>query len=65
MTVATVTVEEAAAWLQAGEAVLIDVREPDEFAAARIESAIGPAQPDARRLGGAEPSGRRRSSSNA
>ena len=40
MTVATVTVEEAAAWLQAGEAVLIDVREPDEFAAARIDGAI-------------------------
>ena len=40
MTVATVTVEEAAVWLQAGEAVLIDVREPDEFAAARIEGAI-------------------------
>ena len=31
MTVATVTVEEAAAWLQSGEAVLIDVREADEF----------------------------------
>ena len=29
--VATVTVEEAAAWLQAGEAILIDVREPDEW----------------------------------
>ena len=40
MTVATVTVEEAAAWLQSGEAILIDVREPDEFAAARIEGAI-------------------------
>lgn len=40
MTVATVTVEEAAVWLQAGEAVLIDVREPDEFAAARIDGAI-------------------------
>ena len=40
MTVATVTVEEAAAWLQAGEAVLIDVREADEFAAARIDGAI-------------------------
>jgi rhodanese-related sulfurtransferase len=38
--VATVTVEEAAAWLQAGEAILIDVREPDEYAAARIEGAI-------------------------
>jgi len=40
MTVATVTVEEAAAWLQSGEAILIDVREPDEFAAARIDGAI-------------------------
>ncbi|WP_191554262.1 rhodanese-like domain-containing protein [Brevundimonas aurantiaca] len=40
MTVATVTVEEAAAWLQSGEAVLIDVREADEFAAARIEGAV-------------------------
>ena len=40
MTVSTVTVDEAAAWLEAGEAVLIDVREPDEFAAARIDGAI-------------------------
>ncbi|WP_191558997.1 rhodanese-like domain-containing protein [Brevundimonas aurantiaca] len=40
MTVATVTVEEAAAWLQSGEAVLIDVREADEFAAARIDGAV-------------------------
>jgi len=40
MTVATVDVETAAAWLQAGEAVLIDVREADEFAAARIEGAV-------------------------
>ncbi|MEC8455420.1 MAG: rhodanese-like domain-containing protein [Pseudomonadota bacterium] len=40
MTVAPVTVEEAAAWLQSGEAVLIDVREADEFAAARIDGAI-------------------------
>ena len=40
MTVATVSVEEAAAWLQSGEAVLVDVREPDEFAAARIDGAI-------------------------
>ncbi len=40
MTVATVTVEEAAAWLQSGEAILIDVREADEFAAARIDGAI-------------------------
>lgn len=40
MTVATVTAEEAAAWLQSGEAVLIDVREPDEFAAAHIDGAI-------------------------
>ena len=40
MTVATVDVETAAAWLQSGEAILIDVREPDEFAAARIDGAI-------------------------
>jgi rhodanese-related sulfurtransferase len=40
MTVATVTVEEAAVWLQSGEAVLIDVREADEFAAARVDGAI-------------------------
>ncbi|TAJ38283.1 MAG: rhodanese-like domain-containing protein [Brevundimonas sp.] len=40
MTVATVDVETAAAWLRAGEAVLIDVREADEFAAARIDGAI-------------------------
>ena len=40
MTVATVDVETAAAWLQAGEAVLIDVREADEFAAAHVEGAI-------------------------
>jgi rhodanese-related sulfurtransferase len=40
VTVATVTVEEAAAWLQSGEAILIDVREADEFAAARIDGAI-------------------------
>ncbi|WP_292071733.1 rhodanese-like domain-containing protein [Brevundimonas sp. UBA7534] len=40
MSVAVVSVEEAAAWLQAGEAVLIDVREPDEYAAAHIEGAI-------------------------
>ncbi|GLK48446.1 hypothetical protein GCM10017620_14190 [Brevundimonas intermedia] len=40
MTVAAVTVEEAAVWLQSGEAILIDVREPDEFAAARIDGAI-------------------------
>ena len=40
MTVATVDVETAAAWLQAGEAVLIDVREADEFAAARIDGAV-------------------------
>ena len=31
MTVSTVTVDEAAVWLEAGEAVLIDVREPDEW----------------------------------
>ncbi|MFN4186189.1 MAG: rhodanese-like domain-containing protein [Hyphomonas sp.] len=40
MTVAAVTVEEAAVWLQSGEAILIDVREADEFAAARIDGAI-------------------------
>ena len=40
MTVATVTVEEAAAWLQSGEAVMIDVREADEYAAAHIEGTI-------------------------
>lgn len=40
MTVSTVSVEDAAAWLEADEAVLIDVREPDEFAAARIDGAI-------------------------
>lgn len=40
MSVATVDVETAAAWLGAGEAVLIDVREADEFAAARIDGAI-------------------------
>ena len=38
--VAEVSVEEAAAWLQAGEAVMIDVREPDEYAAAHIEGVI-------------------------
>lgn len=38
--VATVTVHEAAALLEAGEAVLVDVREPAEYAAARIEGAI-------------------------
>jgi len=40
MSVAEVSVEEAAAWLEAGEAVLVDVREPDEFAAARIDGAV-------------------------
>lgn len=40
MTVQTVSVEEASAWLRSGEAVLIDVREPDEFAAAHVEGAI-------------------------
>lgn len=40
MTVSTVTVEEAAAWLQAGEAILIDVREADEYAAAHVEDAV-------------------------
>ena len=40
MSVAEVSVEEAAAWLQAGEAVMIDVREQDEYAAAHIEGVI-------------------------
>jgi len=40
MTVSTVTVEEAAAWLQSGEATLIDVREADEYAAAHVEGAV-------------------------
>jgi len=40
MIVATVDVETAAAWLRAGEAVLVDVREADEFAAAHIDGAI-------------------------
>lgn len=35
----TVTPREAAAWLASGEAVLIDVREPDEFKAEHIASA--------------------------
>ena len=35
-----VDVQRAHALLEAGEAVLVDVREPDEFAAARIEGAI-------------------------
>ena len=40
MSVAEVSVEEAAAWLKAGEAVMIDVREQDEYAAAHIEGVI-------------------------
>lgn len=40
MTVATVTAEEAAAWLQSNQAVLIDVREPDEYVAAHIDGAV-------------------------
>ncbi|WP_292228407.1 rhodanese-like domain-containing protein [Brevundimonas sp.] len=40
MTVSTVTAEEAAAWLQSGEAILIDVREPDEYVAAHIDGAV-------------------------
>ena len=38
--VAAVDVQQAHDMMEAGEAVLIDVREPDEFAAARIEGAI-------------------------
>ena len=37
---AALGVHDAAARLAAGEAILIDVREPDEFAAAHIEGAI-------------------------
>ena len=37
---ATITVEEAHALLAANEAILIDVREADEFAAARIDGAV-------------------------
>lgn len=32
----TISVQEAAAWLAAGDAILIDVREPDEFAQEHI-----------------------------
>ncbi len=39
VTSATVTPREAAAWLASGEAVLIDVREPDEFKTEHIASA--------------------------
>ena len=35
--VAAVDVQQAHDLIEAGEAVLVDVREPDEFAAARIE----------------------------
>lgn len=38
--VAAVDVQQAHDLIEAGEAVLVDVREPDEFAAARIEGAI-------------------------
>jgi rhodanese-related sulfurtransferase len=37
--VAAIDVRQARELLEAGDAVLIDVREPDEFAAARIEGA--------------------------
>lgn len=40
MAVAAIDVRQARELLEAGDAVLIDVREPDEFAAARIEGAI-------------------------
>lgn len=36
MTINTITPAQAKAWLSAGEAVLIDVREPDEFKAEHI-----------------------------
>ena len=38
--VAAVDVQQAHNLIEAGEAVLIDVREPDEFAAARVDGAI-------------------------
>jgi len=38
--VAALSVEQAHALLEAGEAVLIDVREANEFAAARIDGAV-------------------------
>ena len=38
--VAAVDVQQAHDLIEAGEAVLVDVREPDEFAAARIDGAI-------------------------
>lgn len=40
MTVLSVSVEQAAAWLEAGEAVMVDVREVDEHAAMRIDGVI-------------------------
>ncbi|WP_322295963.1 rhodanese-like domain-containing protein [Brevundimonas sp.] len=40
MTVQPVSVEQAAAWLEAGQAVMVDVREVDEHAAVRIEGVI-------------------------
>lgn len=38
--VAAIDVEQARDLLQSGDAVLIDVREPDEFAVARIDGAL-------------------------
>ncbi|HET9068613.1 MAG TPA: rhodanese-like domain-containing protein [Amaricoccus sp.] len=40
MTEKTVAVSEAARWLAAGEAVIIDVRSPDEFRAEHIAAAV-------------------------
>ncbi|MBV8060288.1 MAG: rhodanese-like domain-containing protein [Alphaproteobacteria bacterium] len=40
MTIATTTAQELKQWLDAGQAVLIDVREPSEYAEAAIEGAI-------------------------
>ncbi|PZQ51601.1 MAG: sulfurtransferase [Rhodovulum sulfidophilum] len=40
MTVNTVTVAEAARWIAAGEAILVDVRAPDEFRAEHIAAAV-------------------------
>ncbi len=39
-TIPSVTPEEAAHWLRSGEAVLIDVREENEYSQARIEGAV-------------------------
>lgn len=38
--VAEISAEDAHAALEAGDAILIDVREPDEYAAAHIEGAV-------------------------